>query len=329
MPQITVIIPVYNAEQYLEECLESIVSQSFCDWVCICVNDGSTDSSAEILEAYASKDKRIIVLNQNNSGPSIARSKGLECATGRYILFQDADDFIEGHAYAQLVELMEKTQVDVLGFSYETCPDRQLSRFSMKCGEVLPPTALLKSTKKPQASDDFSFIWRYMIRRSFLLEYPVSFDSRIRVGEDTVFMMEIFSYACSVYLTDYAPYRYRIDNRHSIMHETQYRPYLEESLSVLYEKKRKIIQKNAWDKLTPFSFDLANRTVKNYSRMLMANRKANGEPKEKYIREVLGLPMMQDAMHVIGYRNVFDSWKEYVVYLCMKFCFMPVLKRYF
>lgn len=98
---------------------------------------------------------------------------------------------------------------------------------------------------------------------------------------------------------------------------------------MLYEKKREIIQKNAWDKLTPFSFDLANRTVENYSRMLMANRKANGEPKEKYIREVLGLPMMQDAMHVIGYRNVFDNWKEYVVYLCMKFCFMPVLKHYF
>ena len=329
MPKITVIIPVYNAEQYLEECLESIVFQSFCDWECICVNDGSTDSSAAILEAYASKDRRIIVLTQNNAGPSIARSKGLECATGKYILFQDADDFIEEHAYAQLVELMEKTQVDVLGFSYETYPDRQLSRFSMKCGEILSPTALLKSTKKPQASDDFSFIWRYMIRRSFLLEHPVRFDSRIRVGEDTVFMMEVFSYACSVYLTDYAPYRYRIDNRHSIMHETKYRPYLEESLSVLYEKKKGIIRRNAWDELTPFSFDLADRTIKNYSRMLMNNRKAKGESSDKYIPEILQLPMMQDAMKVIGFRNIFDNWKEYMVYLAMKFGLITVLKRYF
>lgn len=329
MPKISIILPVYNVERYLEACLNSIVAQSFTDWECICVNDGSTDRSINILEAYSAQDKRIKVLTQNNSGPALARSYGISEAIGEFLVFQDADDFIEEDAYTRLVELMEKTQVDVLGFSYQTFPDGHYSCFSMKRGEVLSPVALLKSTKMPQSSDDFSFIWRYMIRRSLLLEHPVTFDSRIRVGEDTVFMMEIFSYACSVYLTDYAPYRYRIDNRHSIMHETQYRPYLEESLSVLYEKKRKIIQKNAWDKLTPFSFDLANRTVKNYSRMLMANRKANGEPKEKYIREVLGLPMMQDAMHVIGYRNVFDSWKEYVVYLCMKFCFMPVLKRYF
>lgn len=329
MPQITVIIPVYNAEQYLEECLDSIVSQSFSDWECICVNDGSSDSSAEILEAYASKDKRIKVLPQNNAGPSIARSKGLECATGKYLLFQDADDFIEEHAYGRLVELMEKTQVDVLGFSYETCPDRQLSRFSMKCGEVLPPTALLKSTKKPQASDDFSFIWRYMIRRSLLLEHSVTFDSRIRVGEDTLFMMEVFSHASSVFLTDYAPYHYRVDNQNSIMHEVKYKPYLEESLSVLYEKKMRIIQKNAWDELTPFSFDLACRAVNNYSRMLMNNRKSKGEPKENYIPEVLHMPMIQDAMNIIGFKNVYGSWKEYMVYLCMKFCFMPVLKHYF
>jgi glycosyltransferase EpsJ len=329
MPQITVIIPVYNAEQYLEGCLESIVSQSFCDWECICVNDGSSDSSVEILEAYASKDKRIIVLTQNNAGPAIARSKGLECATGKYLLFQDADDFIEEHAYGRLLELMEKTQVDVLGFSYETCPDRQLSRFSMKCGEVLPPTALLKSTKKPQASDDFSFIWRYMIRRSLLLEHSVTFDSRIRVGEDTLFMMEVFSHASSIFLTDYAPYHYRVDNQNSIMHEVKYKPYLEESLSVLYEKKMRIIQKNAWDELTPFSFDLACRAVNNYSRMLMNNRKSKGEPKENYIPEVLHMPMIQDAMNIIGFKNVYGSWKEYMVYLCMKFCFMPVLKHYF
>ena len=329
MPKISVILPVYNAEQYLDVCLNSIVSQSFSDWECICVNDGSTDGSLDMLNGFAAKDGRIKVLSQPNAGPSVARSKGIMAACGTYILFQDSDDFIENDAYGRLVELVERTNVDMLGLSYRTYPNNVLSHFSMKTGEVLPPTQLLASTRTPQSSDDFSFAWRYMIRRSVLVENNIKFDSQISVGEDTLFMMEVFSHASSVYLTDDAPYRYRIDSQHSIMHETRFRPYLDVSLSRLYMKKRELIQKNHWDDFTPFSFDLANRAVKSYSRMLMLNRKANGEPKEKYIREVLLLPMMQDAMKVVGFRNIFDNWKEYFVYLCMKCCFMPVLKRYF
>ena len=329
MPKISIILPIYNVERYLEACLNSIVAQSFTDWECICVNDGSTDGSEKILQAYSTRDKRIKVLNQNNSGPAVARTHGMSEAVGDSLLFQDADDFIEEDAYARLDELMEKTQVDILGFSYKTYPNGQCSCFSMMRGQVLSPLALLKSTKTPQASDDFSFVWRYMIRRSLLLEHPVFFDSRIRVGEDTVFMMEVFSHASSIFLTDYAPYHYRVDNQNSIMHEVKYKPYLEESLSVLYKKKRDIIQKNAWDKWTPFSFDLACRAMKNYTRMLMNNRKARGEAKDKYIREVINLPMVQDAMSIIGYKNIYSSWKEYMIYLCMKFQIVSILKRYF
>ena len=104
---------------------------------------------------------------------------------------------------------------------------------------------------------------------------------------------------------------------------------MEESLSIVYDTKKRIILDNHWDELTPFSFDLACRAVNNYSRMLMNNRKSKGEPKENYIPEVLHMPMIQDAMNIIGFKNVYGSWKEYMVYLCMKFCFMPVLKHYF
>lgn len=329
MPQISVILPVYNAERYLDVCLKSIVSQSFSDWECICVNDGSTDISDDILKQYKEKDNRFSILYQDNSGPSVARNSGLAIAKGEYILFMDADDFVESDGWANLVEMMEREHLDLLGFSYKTYPDKSLSHFSMKTGDVLSPTRLLASTLIPQSSDDFSFAWRYMIRRSVLEENHIEFDSRISVGEDTLFMMKVFSHVNSVYLTDYAPYKYRVNNEQSIMHAKKYNPNLERSLALLYEKKKEVIIKNNWDELTPFSFDLAERVVKHYCWMLMNNRKANGEPKEQYIREVLLLPMMQDAMKVIGFRNIFGYWKEYVVYLCMKCCFMPILKRYF
>lgn len=329
MPKISIILPVYNVERYLEACLNSIVAQSFTDWECICVNDGSTDESEKILQAYTKDDARFKVITQENKGLAATRMVGFSKAMGEYVLFIDSDDYIDKNACSRLLYLMESTRVDVLGFSYKTVPNGKTSSYSMRTGEILTPQQLLQSTKQPQSSDDLCFVWRYMVQREFLQRNQIAFNPQVRFAEDMIFVMEMFAHARTIYLTGEALYNYRTDNQYSIMHDKRYNPYMENSLSIVYDTKKKIILNNHWDDLTPFSFDLANRTVKNYSRMLMDNRKANGEPKEKYIREVLGLPMMQDAMHVIGYRNVFDSWKEYVVYLCMKFCFMPVLKRYF
>ena len=329
MPFLSIIVPVYNVERYLDECLSSIINQSYTDWECICVNDGSTDNSFEILQKYASIDKRIRILEQRNSGPSVARSLGISVANGEYICFMDADDFLDCDTYRSLVEMMNGYQIDVLGYSYKTFPNGTISRYTMTVGKLLSPLELLSSTITPQTSDDFAFVWRYMIRKEILDVNGINFKPEISVGEDTVFMMEVFSHVRSVYLTDYAPYNYRVDNQYSIMHKEQYKPYLESSLIAQYEAKRQIIERNHWNELTPFSLDLADRAVKRYSRMLMANRKAKGESKELYIREVLSLPMMKDAMKVIGFRNIFDNWKEYIVFICMKFQFMPVLKRYF
>ena len=93
--KVSVIVPVYNAERYLKECLDSIVKQTLQDIEIICVNDGSTDGSLKILEEYARKDSRIIVLSQENKTAGAARNKGMEVATGRYFSFLDADDFFE------------------------------------------------------------------------------------------------------------------------------------------------------------------------------------------------------------------------------------------
>lgn len=92
MPVVSVIIPVYNAEKYLRECLDSVINQTFKDIEIICVDDGSTDNSVNILNEYAERDNRVIVLKQNNSGPSKARNLGWDLAKGIYIAFLDSDD---------------------------------------------------------------------------------------------------------------------------------------------------------------------------------------------------------------------------------------------
>ena len=93
-PIVSILIPVYNVENYLEKCLDSVISQTMNNIEIICVNDGSTDHSGEILEKYQKKDKRIIVVNKENGGLPSARNAGLEIARGKYIGFVDSDDYI-------------------------------------------------------------------------------------------------------------------------------------------------------------------------------------------------------------------------------------------
>ena len=97
-PEISIIIPVYNVEKYLDECLNSAANQTFENIEIICVNDGSTDGSLEILESHASKDKRIRIISQENKGVSSARNEGLDAARGKYIYFMDSDDYMDLNA---------------------------------------------------------------------------------------------------------------------------------------------------------------------------------------------------------------------------------------
>ena len=111
----SILIPVYNVEKYLRECLDSLLHQSFLDWEAICVNDGSSDGSAAILEDYASKDSRISVISQANGGLPVARNTGLDVAKGDYILFLDSDDWLEPDALKILSENLQEE--DLLCFN--------------------------------------------------------------------------------------------------------------------------------------------------------------------------------------------------------------------
>ena len=93
MPEISVIMPVYNVEKYLRECLDSLLAQTFTDFEAICVNDGSTDGSPAILEEYAAKDNRIKIIDQPNSGAAKSRNNGMTIACGKYWMFLDSDDW--------------------------------------------------------------------------------------------------------------------------------------------------------------------------------------------------------------------------------------------
>lgn len=117
MIKVSVVIPVFNTGRYLEECLDSVLSQSLDEIEIICVNDGSVDDSQEILNRYAENYNQITVLNQVNRGQSAARNKALSIATGKYVYFMDSDDLITSHMLEELWNICEKKCLDVLYFS--------------------------------------------------------------------------------------------------------------------------------------------------------------------------------------------------------------------
>lgn len=130
MPAVSVIIPVYNVEDYLRECLDSVCNQTLNDIEIICIDDGSTDSSLDILNEYAKNDERIRIITQENKGPSSARNTGFDNAKGKYVYCMDSDDYIELEALEKLYDIAEDKSIDCVMF--------KLINFDDETGEKYP-----------------------------------------------------------------------------------------------------------------------------------------------------------------------------------------------
>ena len=224
--KVSVIVPVYNVELYLEACLESIIGQTFKDIEIILVNDGSTDGSLGIMTSYASKDSRIRVLNQANRGVSVARNTGLEHASGEYILFVDSDDTILPNAIEALYRKAGETGADlVIGNALFCYPDGNrfgfhffsrgatLNNGSLRSGEAAY-TELMEANKFPP------LIWLYFIRREIIIDHRLYFQPGI-IHEDELWCVKAMLNAQKVLLLDFNYYLYR-QREGSIMRSDNY-----------------------------------------------------------------------------------------------------------
>ena len=189
-PVVSVIVPIYNTASYLRECLDSIIAQSLTKIEIICVNDGSTDNSQEILDEYASKDSRIVVVSQKNQGVSVARNTGTAIASGKYICFVDSDDWIDPNMCRQTCEIAEKYNADVVRF-YNARALRQIQRRFPKSRKLLK-NGLRQCYDHPTLADRRLFVYlsglsgccTCLYLRDFWLNAKLEFPRGIRYGED-------------------------------------------------------------------------------------------------------------------------------------------------
>lgn len=332
MPILSVIVPVYNVEKYLNECLESISKQSFKDIEIICINDGSTDNSYNILKQWELKDNRIIILSQTNKGLSATRNVGIQKATGKYISFVDSDDKLLSNQFSVIIENMIKNDLDAMGCSFETFPTNSYKTYSFTTNKILNFNELISSNNALQSTNDLCFCWRYFVKREILINNHILFNEKVRFGEDMIFMIDTLAHCQKIYLTDEPLYLYRTDNANSIMKVATYNPHIEKSLEIIYFHKKNQAIKYQIENYSPFIRDLAEYTIKSYIPILFKNAylKDNGLLIIENLKIILNSPMITDAVKVVGFRNIYSSWKEYIFYLAMKFkCARLVHKLYF
>lgn len=189
MIYISVIVPIYNAEEYLARCIESLIHQTYCALQIILINDGSTDNSLAIAEHYAAQDKRIEVYSQSNQGQAAARNNGLQYATGEYISFVDADDYLELDIYQTL--LVHCNQQDIIHFGFHRV--------------TTDGTPLY--TRQPKHHYRYTTPWTRLIRRQWLMDKGITFPKGMYY-EDVVFTMDMWLQKPSQVIVPYVGYNY-------------------------------------------------------------------------------------------------------------------------
>ncbi|MBQ9000836.1 MAG: glycosyltransferase family 2 protein [Eggerthellaceae bacterium] len=215
MPLFSIVIPVYNAEQYLGECLDSVMAQTYPGFEAICVNDGSADSSGEILREYADGDPRFRIVSRENGGPSAARNTGLRCAKGKYVVFLDCDDALEPRALEQLEDAFATYDVDATVFGW-SCIGGNADRWLSNRSTV--PEKLYPSFEPALAFDEPTqpFL-RIAVKHKLLSEREIAFDETLYLGEDAAFLLSVYPNAEGVKLLSDRLYRYRLPHDGSIM----------------------------------------------------------------------------------------------------------------
>lgn len=219
-PSLSIIVPVYNVESYLAQCLDSILTQTFTDVEIILVNDGSTDSSLTVCTEYSKKDTRIKVIDQLNAGVSAARNKGIEAATGDYLTFVDSDDWLEPTMYEEMIGIARtEPQPEVVMCDFVNIKEQSMEPISSNIHKGLYTKPQIIEELYPTLLVTESFgripivaVWNCFFRRSLLEDSNIRFKSELRFSEDYLFMAAVmiktnsFYYAKGHFLYNYRQY---------------------------------------------------------------------------------------------------------------------------
>lgn len=206
---VSVIVPIYNAENTIEKCIESIIKQSYSELEILLVNDGSKDCSKEICDRFADKDKRIIVLNKANGGVSSARNTGLEYAKGEFCCFVDADDWIDMDHISSMVSVSKLADCVIGGYI------KEMNKYGEICA-LHPRVYNLRNIRDEEIGPFFinGFVhpcWNKLFKTEIIKENSIKFISDIHISEDSLFCLEYLIHCETIQFLKKVTYHYFVD----------------------------------------------------------------------------------------------------------------------
>ena len=199
--KVSVIIPVYNSGPYLSRCIDSVLEQSFSDFELLLIDDGSTDGSDKLCDAYAEKDCRIHVFHKKNGGASSARNVGLDNAKGEWVTFIDSDDYVLDNYLS--IGFDDNNDLYVQNWKYT---NGMVKDWYEQC--VIDQDGYCQFLKDNIHTDIFRTVWGFFFKRKILCDNNILFDTRFKLGEDTLFVMDFYKYAQSIRIMNNSCYIY-------------------------------------------------------------------------------------------------------------------------
>lgn len=281
MPMISVIVPVYKAQAYLTNCVDRVLNQSFRDLELLLIDDGSPDQSGALCDDYAALDDRVRVFHIENGGVSAARNLGIQEARGQYIAFADADDWMELDELETLYGLLTGAEADSAGCAHlnvapggaaqpeaGALPPGVYGPDEIRAGIV--DRLMGHRLEQPGQSVLNGFIWRFLFSRDIIIQEKISFEGAYL--EDELFLVEYFSHAQRLVMTDRPLYNYLL-NPDSVTH--RYLPGYMETFQAFLARKRRLAQKLEVDQRLP---DWEVSTLWAGLLIAVANEYAPGNP---------------------------------------------------
>lgn len=331
-PLISIIIPAYNSEKYIAKCLESVINQTLCEIEVICVNDGSSDNTLAIIDKYAKKDSRIKTIDQENSGVSWSRNRAIESSLGQYLLFVDADDWIEKGTCEIAYNTALKYQADIIMFScrleygnntlYKYAFNEDVLIFDETQCETLHRRhagMVGKELSNPEKQDYLCSVCTKLYKKEIIERHNLKFPDIREIGsyEDGLFNLYYFSHIKSAVYIKESLYHYRKDNE--ISTTSKYRPNLREQWDYLYYLIDQHIKKNNLSE--DFSIGLQNRKALGIIglglNVISSNKKHTQKLKE--IKEVLSTNDYRKAIKQLRINYMPIHWRLFFCFVKRKF----------
>ena len=341
--ELSIIIPIYNVEKYLDTCLSGIEKQCDSSIEVICIDDGSPDSCYQICKKYKERIENFTLLRQKNAGVSAARNKGIELAVGEWLWFVDPDDWIEDNAIHD-IKALNKDNCDIIGFDANIFRNNQYKIRGVRCdknyinGKVDTQEIGKLKAQLISLCSQYSYITNlnpavthFLFKREYLLYHQYKFDSRLIKAEDVQFLLYVLDGNPNILFVDKVLYTYNADNLSSVCN--RYMPDAVNRLTPCLEVLEEYLGLQNEDYSD--AFRLRKRVILTEILLLKFIHSDNPEPlriKKNEWKDIISLDAYRDCLRVVAGESL--TLKERVKYFLMRnnclalLCFWYMISRY-